>query len=116
MNKVFQYKDSDQWLLSKFWEAVDDLNVLHIITAHKQGNVFRGVCDSVHRGVPTPGGGLRGVPGPGGFLVLGVSGLGGPAPGGSGLGEGCLVETSQMATAAGSLHPTGMHSCLIGKL
>ena len=24
---------------------------------------------------------------------------------------GCLVETPQMTTAAGSTHPTGMHSC-----
>ena len=52
-----------------------------------------------------------------------------PAPGGSDLGRcllpgrgglvpggvpGCLVETTpRMATAAGSTHPTGMHSCWI---
>ena len=26
--------------------------------------------------------------------------------------RGCLVETPRMATAAGGMHPTGMHSCL----
>ena len=76
-----------------------------------------------HRGVP----GLGGVPVPGGCLLWGGacsrgSGLKGcacsqgggvvPAPGGKGSGlRGCLVETPQMATAVGSMHPTGMHSC-----
>ena len=26
---------------------------------------------------------------------------------------GCLVETPRTATAVGSMHPTGMHSCSI---
>ena len=38
------------------------------------------------------------------------------APRGRGMvsapGGGCLVETPLMATAAGGMHPTGMHSCL----
>ena len=47
-----------------------------------------------------------------------MSGTGGvPAPGGAALegcacSGGCLVETPPMATAAGSTHPTGMHSCI----
>ena len=53
-------------------------------------------------GCLVPGVRSRGeVPGPGGCLVPG--GL--PGPG------GCLVETPWMATAVGSTHPTGMHSC-----
>ena len=52
-----------------------------------EGNVFTGVCDSVHGGDACSGGCL--LPG------------------------GCLVETPSTATAAcGTLpHPTGMHSC-----
>ena len=39
----------------------------------REGNVFTGVCDSVHGGgVPGPGG--EGVPGPGGCLLPGVPG------------------------------------------
>ena len=57
--------------------------------------------------MPAPrGSGPGGVPAPGGCLVRGVCLL----PG------GCLVETVPtpgMATAAGSTHPTGMHSCYI---
>ena len=49
----------------------------------------------------------------GGCLVLG--GLPGPrrvpALGGACSWGMCLVETPQMATAGGSMHPTGMHSC-----
>ena len=63
-------------------------------------------------GVPGPGGG---VPGPrggvcswGGAWSQGVSG-----PGGCLARGGCLVETPPgMATAAGSTHPTEIHSCL----
>ena len=41
-------------------------------TKLREGNVFTGVCDSVHRGVPAPGGVCPGgVPGPGGRLVPG---------------------------------------------
>ena len=46
-----------------------------------------------------PGG--RGVPGPGGICSWGVPGPGG-VPGG---------DIPRAATAAGSTHPTGMHSC-----
>ena len=50
----------------------------------------------------------RRVPAPGGWVPgLGSGGCGCPLPG------GCLVETPQMATAAGSAHPTGMHSCIV---
>ena len=108
-----------------------------IFTARKrsfgQGNMFTGVCLS------TWGGCLVRRSGPGGWLVWGclvrgawsqgVPGLGGAWSGGSAWSGGCLVlgylvlgrlpgpgeglvETPpQMATAAGSTHPTGMHSC-----
>ena len=46
--------------------------------------------------------GPGGVPSPGGCLL----------PGGSSP-RGCLVETPLTATAAGGMHPTGMHSCEI---
>ena len=59
-------------------------------TKLREGNVFTGVCDSLHRG---------------GCLVLGGSGPG-----------GCLVETPpRTATAAGGTHPTGMHSCWLNR-
>ena len=61
-----------------------------------QGNIFTIVCDSVNTGEG------------------GASSGGGSAPGGCFLGGGgvCLVETPpRTATAAGSTHPTGMHSC-----
>ena len=49
-------------------------------------------------GVPGPGGTWsQGVPGPGGAWSWGM-------PGG---------DPSLMATAVGSMHPTGMHFCLI---
>ena len=50
----------------------------HPQTKLQEGNVFTGVCNSVNRGVPAPGGvsGWGGVPGAGGLV-----------PG------GCLVET-----------------------
>ena len=51
--------------------------------------------------------------------LSGGSGPGRSGPGGSGpkrrgcWSGGCLVETPQMATAVGgSMHSTGMHSCL----
>ena len=77
-------------------------------TKLREGNIFTGVCDSVHRGFLVPGGG---VPAPrgvwstegacsGGCLLLGGSwSQGGPGGG------------PPMATAAGSMHPTGIHSC-----
>ena len=54
-----------------------------------------------------------GVPAPGGCLVLeGVSGPGRRVPGPGGcLLLGGLVDTPRTATAAGRMHPTGMHSC-----
>ena len=67
-------------------------------TKLREGNVFTGVCDSVHTGDAWSGGGLVPgvVPGPGECLV----------PGG-----GCLMEAPRTATAADGTHPTGMHSC-----
>ena len=53
-----------------------------------------------------------GVPGPGGPGPMGGWSWGVPGPGGGSAPGGCLVETPQMATAAGGTHPTGMHSCL----
>ena len=59
------------------------------------------------------------MPGPGGYLLWGMgSGRAGvpapregvPALGGSGQG-GAWWRPHRMATAAGSTHPTGMHSC-----
>ena len=88
-------------------------NIYRPQTKLREGNVFTGVCDSVHRGVvPAPGGGgsapggclLGGeclVPGgsaPAGCLLQGVPALGGLLlggcllPGGTCSG-GCLVET-----------------------
>ena len=52
-----------------------------------KGYIFTGVCHSVNSGVWSRGG----------CLLLG----GGLVPGGGG----------GMATGAGSMHPTGMHSC-----
>ena len=83
----------------------------------REGNVFTGVCDSVHGGFPggMPGSGRVTGPGvvpglggsaPGGCLLLGV-----PGPGGVCSRGGCLVETPRTATATGGTHPTGMHSC-----
>ena len=66
----------------------------------REGNVFTGVCDSVHGGVPAPGG----VRSSGVAWSRGKGGA--SAPGG-------LVETPRTATAAGGTHPTGMHSCLL---
>ena len=64
-----------------------------------QGYIFTGICDSVHKG---GGAWSWGVLGPWGCLVLG-----GGVPGGDPL---------KTATAVGSMHPTGMHSCLISDL
>ena len=99
--------------------VVFDIQVLHFYrpqTKLRKGNVFTGVCDSVHRG---------GVPGPEGVWSWGV-----PAPGGHLLlGRGCLVwgggawsegvpsgDPPGTATAVGGTHPTGMHSCVCRKL
>ena len=73
--------------------------------------------------VSGPGGWVstQGVPGPGGCLVRGEEGgdcsqrgdlVWGPARGGAWSRGRCLVEPSWTATAAGGMHPTGMHSCL----
>ena len=73
-------------------------------------------------GVPGPGRCLLwGVPGPGGCLLWGgtcsqgVPGLGVPGQGdacsGGYLLQGVLGGDPQIVTAAGSMHPTGMHSC-----
>ena len=77
-----------------------------------KGYIFTGVCDSVHRGVCLLRGGglLWGDLLPGECLLWGVYSGGGGVPG----PDGCLVETPRgTATAAGGMHPTGMHSCSI---
>ena len=58
-----------------------------------QGYVFTRVCDSVHKG--------------------GWGAWSGGLPGRGTWSGGC-GDTSQTATAAGSMHPTGMHSCCKG--
>ena len=82
----------------------------------REGNVFTGVCNSIHRGVPGSTGGVPGPGGvgyPGGCLVPGGAwSCGGYlVPGGVWSG-GCLMETPRTATAADGTHPTGMHSCV----
>ena len=93
-----------------------------------QGNVFTGVCDSVNRGVSSPGGCLlrgclvrwgwcllpRGGACSGGWcLFRGVSALGGvvSAPGGVCSWGGAWWRPPGTVTAAGGTHPTRMHSC-----
>ena len=75
-------------------------------TKLREGNVFTGVCDSVHRGSVWSQGGAwsgGGVPAPEGGVWSGGSG---PerVPGG---------DPPRTATAAGGTHPTGMRSCLL---
>ena len=43
----------------------------------------------------------------------GVCSQGGLLQGGPHQEGGCLVETPPMATAAGGMHPTGIHSCIL---
>ena len=65
-----------------------------------QGNIFTGVCDSVHRGGLVPGGrvsGLGGSP-----IFRGKGGL-------QFFGGGSPPEYGQRSAGT---HPTGMHSCL----
>ena len=84
----------------------------HMQTKLWEGNVFTGVCDSVHRGVPGPGV----LHGPGGVWSPGVpvSEGGAWSPGGAwswgmpGAG-GAWWRPPGRATAAGGTHPTGMH-------
>ena len=85
-----------------------------LITSRKQswgqGYIFRSMClefcpqGRLSQGCLLPAvSGSRGVPFPGGLPALGeVPGLG-VMPGG---------DPPQTATAVGSMHPTGMHSCL----
>ena len=109
--------------------------LISIITARKrslgQGNMFTGVCLSTSgawsRGGLLPGEGclVQGVlvlDGGVGFGVLlpgvsetGVSG-GCLVPGGVPGSRRCMVEHPlRMATAAGIMHPTGMHSCIFNR-
>ena len=89
----------------------------YIFTARNEGNIFTGVCDSVHKG---GGSGLGGVPGvggiwsPGGIWSRGVPGLECLVSGGGGDWSGVPGgdSPSEMATASGGTHPTGMHSCI----
>ena len=78
-------------------------------TKLREGNVFTGVRDSVHRGAAWSQGVAwsRGVPGPGGCLVPG----GAWSQGGLVWGVGAWWRPPRTATAAGSKHHTGMHSC-----
>ena len=85
----------------------------HFFTARNEV-VFTRVCDSVHKGggACSGGSGPGGVSGPGGGVCLllgawswGVWFSGVPAPG------GVPGRDPLTATAAGSTHPTGMHSC-----
>ena len=110
-----------------------------------QGNMFIGVCVSVHRG---RGAWSREVPGPGGVCLLrgmvgGAWSWGQPAPGGMpgprggacSQGGACSWrvwsqggawwrspqevpggDPPKKATAAGGMHPTGMHSCFLIEL
>ena len=69
-------------------------------TKLREGNVFTGIYDSVHRG----------------SLVPGVSGLGGTCSGGGYLLRGSLVPGGDARWrwyAAGGTHPTGLHSCFL---
>ena len=67
-----------------------------------QGNVFTGICDSVNRGVPAPGGCLvwGGACSRGGWMS-GPGGVPGRDP----------PTNPGTVTAAGGTHPTGMLSC-----
>ena len=69
------------------------------LTKFREGYVFTGVCDSVHRGGGAWSRGAGLVPG---GTCSGVV----PSPGG-----GAWWRPPRMATAAGGTHPTGMHSC-----
>ena len=79
-----------------------------IITARKrslgQGNIFLVVCQEF---CSQGGCLLRGGDWSEGCMFWGGSALGGGAPGPGGPGG----DPPQTATAAGSTHPTGMHSC-----
>ena len=88
------------------------LYVYRCVSVHGGGMLW---CGAWSRGVARSRGGFlvtRGVPGPGGY----DPGGGVPAPGGVWFsGDACSWGVPggdpQMATAAGSTHPTGMHSC-----
>ena len=82
------------------------------ITARKrslgQGNIFRSVCQEFCS--------QRRVSAPGGCLLLGGAWSGGVCSREAVclfLGGGAWWRPPWMATAAGGMHPTGMHSCLI---
>ena len=91
-----------RWILRTF-------NVLSIFTTRNrslgQGNVFTGVCDSVHRGCLVPEGGCL-VPGVGGPGLRGVPGPKGGALSGRGLVPACLAAF-QAHTQGGSLGGSG---------
>ena len=76
---------------------------LHVSVSH---SVHRGAGGCLLRGVP----GFGGVWSWGGYLVPGPGGAwsrGMPGP------RGTLWRPPGMATAVGSTHPTGMHSCSV---
>ena len=82
-----------------------------------QGNIFTSVCQEFcSQGGLVPGGHL--VLGEGGCLVLegclvwGVAWSGGCLVLGGCLVWGSVENPPRTATAAGGMHPTGMHSCL----
>ena len=113
--------------LQKGLRIQDHLFIYRPQTKLRDGYVFTGVCDSVHRGggIPACVAGLQGGvsqhtlqvsrPTPkGGEDLRGLAGgmSPGPHPGGGGVSQHALRQTPQLtATAAGGTHPTGMHSC-----
>ena len=82
----------------------------------RQGNVFTCVCHSVHRGGQMwQGACMGGMCGKGACVAGGMHGRGHALQWGM-CGKGHVWQgacvAGEMATAAGGMHPTGMHSCL----
>ena len=106
-----------QWLIKRFY---CNSTTLHLLSARDVSSLTRvrllppanevwgnviclQVCVCPQGGCLVPGGAWSWrVHGPRGCMVLG----GCMVPGG-----GCLVKTPPTATAAGSTHPSGMHTC-----
>ena len=100
-------------ILDCVMKIVNYYNFYRPQTKFRKGNVFTGVCDSVHGGVCLVLGGVwswEGVWSVGCVWSRGCLVPWGSGPVGCG-SRGCLVETPWMATAAGGTHPTGMNSC-----
>ena len=100
---------TSHWFVNSFIMVVHE-KFLPPATKLVQGYIFTGICHSVNRGVLPPGGCfLPGVLPPDGVLLRGWCLF----PGGVCFQGGPGGEPPGMATAAGSTHPTGMHSCLV---